>query len=175
MTTGETGSRIQPTTITEPALEFDDTIDFSRYWRAIAWRWWLALLGIVPGGVTGFAVSSDARPYRADVVVYLGQPLFPSGGQPIQTVATNTQFVNQLLTSTPVVRAVARRAGLTYAELRPAIQIAPFTPEGPGRVGSSARIVTISVIGLSPRQGVEAVAALATTVIKRTSGYVGVK
>src|SRR6266516_7919555 len=152
MTTPETRSSISPPT-TPPDFELEQEIDLGRYWRALAWRWWLPLLAVVLGGVIGFAATSVARPYRSDVVLYLGQPLFPSGGQPIQTVSTNFQFVTQLITSTGLVREVAATVGVKPEQLRQATQIAAFTPEGPARQGTAAKIATISVVGFTPSRG----------------------
>jgi hypothetical protein len=173
MTSGETEARVRRPRAEE--LEVEQDVDVSRYWLALVQRWWLVVIGLVLGALIGFAATSTARPYRSDIVLYLGQPLFGTGDQPIQTVATNFQFVTQLLTSSALVDRVAGEVGTEPDRLRPAISIAAFTPEGPARQGTAARIATISVTGFAPAQGKDAATRLAQAVIARTKGYVGVK
>src|SRR5262245_66047814 len=82
-------------------------LEFGRYWRAVVQRWWLVLLGLIVGALVGFAVSTTgSRPYEAQAILYLGQPLFPGGSTPIQPLTTSFRLVDQLLHS----RANIRRA-----------------------------------------------------------------
>ena len=38
-------------------LETEGEVDFGRYWRAIAQRWWLLAIGVVLGALIGFLFS----------------------------------------------------------------------------------------------------------------------
>ena len=62
-----------------PAADVDaeQEVDFGRYWRAIAARWWLPVGGLVAGLVIGYLVSlgTHSSTYKATAQVYLGQPL----------------------------------------------------------------------------------------------------
>ena len=40
-----------------PELEDEQEIDFGRYWRALAVRWWLPLAGLVVAAIAGVAVG----------------------------------------------------------------------------------------------------------------------
>ena len=64
-----------------PAVDPDaeQEVDFGRYWRAIAARWWLPVAGLVIGLVVGYLVSlgTNSTNYKATALVYLGQPLAP--------------------------------------------------------------------------------------------------
>ena len=62
-------------------LDAEQEVDFGRYWRLIAARWWLPVGGLVAGLVIGYLVSlgTHSSTYKATAQVYLGQPLAPGG------------------------------------------------------------------------------------------------
>lgn len=65
-------------------LETEQEVDFGRYWRTIAKRWWLLAIGIVLGALVGFLFSlHGGQQYKATAQVYLGQPLAPDSASPV--------------------------------------------------------------------------------------------
>src|SRR2546427_2618284 len=94
-------------------------VDFGRYWRLIAARWWLPVGLLVAGLVIGYLVSlgTNSTTYKATAQVYLGQPLAPGGAATVSTAPTTLGLVSNLVTSTATVRSVAAKVGLKPGRL----------------------------------------------------------
>src|SRR4029453_17819233 len=77
-------------------VETEQEVDFGRYWRAIAARWWLPVGGLVAGLVIGYLVSlgTHSSTYKATAQVYLGQPLAPGGAAPVGSAPTSLGLVS---------------------------------------------------------------------------------
>src|SRR3954467_5303808 len=90
----------------DPAAEQE--VDFGRYWRLIAARWWLPVIGLVAGLVVGYLVSlgTSSQTYKATALVYLGQPLAPDGAAPVSSAPTTLGLVSNLVASASTVKAV---------------------------------------------------------------------
>src|SRR6266516_6918837 len=103
-----------------PDLDAEQEVDFGRYWRTIADRWWLPVGLLIAGLVIGYLVSlgTNSTTYKATAQVYLGQPLAPAGAAPVSSAPTSLGLVSNLVTSEAVVRTVATRAGLKTGRLR---------------------------------------------------------
>ena len=86
--------------------EAEQEIDFSRFWRVLASRWWLLVGGLVVGAIVGYAVSlGSGQVYKATATLYLGQPYSASGNIALQTLQTNPSTVRAIATSSAVVGA----------------------------------------------------------------------
>ena len=73
----------------DPDLDAEQEVDFARYGRTVAQRWWLLLVGLVAGAIVGYLLSlGGGTVYRAQSLVYLGQPIGPAGNA-VATVNTN--------------------------------------------------------------------------------------
>ena len=60
--------------------EAEQEVDFARYVRLLAVRWWLLAAGVVAGAVIGYLVSlGGTQVYTATATLYLGQPYSASG------------------------------------------------------------------------------------------------
>jgi len=95
-----------------PDPEAEQEVDFARYGRLLAVRWWLPAAGLVIGAVIGYAVSlGGSQAYNASATVYLGQPYSPNGGSPLQTLQTNVSAVSAIVHSDLVLRTVANACG----------------------------------------------------------------
>src|SRR5512132_2024514 len=96
-----------------PAADVDaeQEVDFGRYWRAIAARWWLPVGGLIAGLVIGYlvALGTNSTTYNATAQVYLGQPLAVDAATPVSSAPTSLGLVSNLVTSEATVRAVAAR------------------------------------------------------------------
>jgi capsular polysaccharide biosynthesis protein len=97
-----------------PSRGFDpgaeQEVDFAKYVRLLAIRWWLLAAGLVAGAVIGYLVSlGGAQVYSATATVYLGQPYTPTGGGLVQNIQTNPSAVATAVQSQAVQNTVANR------------------------------------------------------------------
>jgi hypothetical protein len=146
-----------------PDLDAEQEVDFGRYWRLIAQRWWLPVIGLVAGLVIGYLVSlgTHSSTYKATALVYLGQPLAPDGAAPVSSAPTTLGLVSNLVTSAATVREVAVKSGLKPGRLSGHITTKPVTG--------------ITVSGSPPRKIAEAANLLAEKAVTSVSGYPNVK
>ena len=157
-----------------PELEAEQEVDFGRYARRIAARWWLVALAVVVGVVIGYLVSrSGGNVFRATATIYLGQPLSPSGNAQIQSLATNPSTVSQIVRSPSVTRPIATALGIKLGKLRQGVS----TKAVSGAIAKSGQtqLVEVSVRGPWRKESAEAANQLARTVVERVSGYVDAK
>jgi Chain length determinant protein len=90
--------------------EAEQEVDFARYVRLLAVRWWLLLAGLVVGAVIGYLVSlGGTQVYKASATVYIGQPYSPTGGTLVVDPQTNPSAVGTVVQSQAVVNTVANR------------------------------------------------------------------
>jgi capsular polysaccharide biosynthesis protein len=97
-----------------PARGFDpeaeQEVDFAKYVRLLAVRWWLLAAGLVAGAVIGYLISlGGTQVYSATATIYLGQPLSPTGGSQVLTPQTNPSAVGTVAHSQTVENTVANR------------------------------------------------------------------
>ena len=71
-----------------------------------------ASLGLVLGLVVGFLLAlGGGKVYRAETLVFLGQPVHAERRRPIQSFATNPRTVGEIIRSESALRAAARASG----------------------------------------------------------------
>ena len=164
----------QPRKTPLPELDGEQEVDFARYGRAIAARWWLVVAGVVAGILIGLLLSLGSTTfYRAEAVVYLGQPLTPGGGGTIPGPAQNPRIVDQIVRAESTIRVAAARAGMRPGQLRGHIStrvVAAAVPRA-----TTAPLYVIGVTGRQALKVAKAANALAATVVNRVSGYPQVK
>jgi hypothetical protein len=150
----------------------EQEIDLRRYWSAIAARWWLPVLGLIAGAAIAYAVSlGGADVWRGTALVYLGQPVTPSGAQ-VQSLSTNPATAAEIAGSTAAQRRVERKAGLSRGELNGRVSVAAV--EGNlSRLGQNP-LVRVRVEGDS-RKIAPAATELAREIVTRVSGYADAK
>lgn len=111
----------QPEPRRRPATRIEaeeDEIDLGRYWRAVASRWWLLVVGLVIGAAIGFAVTAGgSRPYQASTVFYFGQPFVPGNGGQIQNLPTQVALARVLVGTLRERSAVAAAIGVPRSRL----------------------------------------------------------
>jgi uncharacterized protein involved in exopolysaccharide biosynthesis len=157
-----------------PDLDAEQELDLGRLWAALLQRWWLPAAGLVAGAVLGYLVSlGGGATWRAQAVVFLGQPLSPSGNAQIQSLATNPSTVRQIVTAESTLKKVAADTGISSARLRAGISTAAVA----GAVAKQGQtpLVSISVKGSPPRKIAVAANELARIVVSGVSGYVTTK
>jgi hypothetical protein len=160
-----------------PDPQAEQEVDFGRYWRMIAARWWLPVGGLVVGLIVGYLVSlgTHSSTFRATAQVYLGQPLAPGGATPVTTAPTTLGLVSNLATSESTTRQVAGMVGLKPSRLRGHVTTKAILGLSTGKVGTPAPLLAITVEGSSPKKVAAAANALAKIVVDRVSNYPDVK
>jgi hypothetical protein len=151
-----------------PDLDAEAEVDLGRYGQALLARWWLLLAGLVAGAVIGYLTTlGGTQFYRAQAVVYMGQPL-GAGQSQVQGLNTNPSSARAIVTSASVVRRVALRTGMPAGKIRagtsvtavqgslpklgqtPLIQVTVKGPER-GKVARAANaLAAVLVSSLSP-------------------------
>jgi uncharacterized protein involved in exopolysaccharide biosynthesis len=148
-------------------------IDLRRYWSAVAARWWLPVLGLVAGAAIGYALSLGGQDvWRAQALVYLGQPVTPSGAQ-VQSLATNPAVVGEIVGSAAVQRRVAAQVGMERRDLASGTSVAAVKGNL-SRLGQNP-LVRVTVKGDSRFKTAAAANALARIAVDRVSGYANKK
>lgn len=154
-----------------PDVDVEQEVDLGRYASTVAARWWLPLLGILLGILTGYALSiGGGKVYEAEARVYLGNPFSPAGGATVQSLATNPSTVSEIIRSESALRAAARAAEMRVGELRGKVSSSTARSTNPRLAQTS--LVAITVRGSRPVRTERAANALAKRVVRSVSGYV---
>jgi hypothetical protein len=157
-----------------PDPDVEREVDFGRWVTAVAARWWLPLLGLALGAAIGWAFGvGGSDVFRAQSLVYMGDPLAPSGAR-VTTLGTTVSSIREIVTSEAAVRRAARVSGLTPAQVRSGIFVSQPSGGGGPRLGQPA-LVNIGVRGAAPRRVALAANDLAKLAVARTAGYVDAK
>jgi hypothetical protein len=158
-----------------PDLE-EQEVDLSSAWQRLKLRWWLPVGGLVLGAVVGLALAlSGGSVWRAETIVYLGQPFAPLGGGQIQSLATNPRTVSEIVRSESVLQDLSRQTGIPVSKLRSSISTQELVATGQPRAGVTP-LIEIGVKGdAGPRKIEQAADGLAERVVENVSGYVADK
>jgi hypothetical protein len=160
--------------MTGPAPDLEEQeVDLASAWQRLKLRWWLPIGGLVVGAVLGLALAlAGGSVWRAETIVYLGQPFAPLGGGQIQSLATNPRTVGEIVRSEAVLEDVSRATGIPVSKLRSSISTRELLPTGVPRAGTNP-LVEIGVKGdAGPRKIEQAADALAQRVVDNVSSYV---
>ena len=154
--------------------EAEQEIDFSRYWRVLASRWWLLVGGLFVGAIVGYAISlGGGNVYKATATIYLGQPYSASGNVALQTLQTNPSTVRAIATSPAVVGLVAVQCETKPSTFKGGISTQPIS----GNLSKNGQNPLVSLTVQSSKRRVASCAAngLAHAVVVRISGFPNVK
>ena len=146
----------------------EQEVDLRRYWSAVAARWWLPVVGLLAGAAIGYAISlGGSDVWRGTALVYLGQPVTPSGAQ-VQSLSTNPAAAGEVAGSGAAQRRVERAVGLARGTLAGNVSVAAV--EGNlSRLGQNP-LVRVRVEG-DTRKVARAATGLAREVVDAVSGY----
>lgn len=160
----------RPEPVPDPDAERE--VDLRSVWERIAARWWLPVLGLALGFVLGWILAlGGGNVYRAETLVYLGQPFTPNGGGAIpNSLATNPRLVAEIVRAEAALKAAAQASDLRVGQLRGKISTAPIVATGQAR--GTTTLFEIGVQGGAPRKVELAADALAQRVIGTAGEYV---
>ena len=173
--------------MTEPAPpqrgfdpEAEQEVDFARYVRLLAVRWWLLAAGVVAGAVIGYLISLGGNQvYSATATVYLGQPYSPTGGNPVITQQTNPSSVGQVINAQSVDNTVANLCHLKDPSLfKKGISTQTVATGASTKAGTAAQVSPLVKISVQSKKGKVAACAangLATEVVKKLGTYPAAK
>ena len=156
-------------------LDAEQEVDLGRYGRTLAHRWWLPVLGLVVGAIIGYLLSlGGGTVYRAQALVYLGQPLGILGGNQVQSLNTNPTTARAILKSESVVQKVASDVGLPPGKLRNGISAKPV--QGSNAKLGQTPLVQVGVKASKPAKARAASNELARILVARLkAGYIAQK
>jgi hypothetical protein len=153
------------------ALEEEQEADLSSGWQRLKLRWWLPIGGLVVGAVAGILLAlASGSVWRAQTIVYLGQPFAPLGGGQIQSLATNPRTVGEIIRSEAAIQRASRISGIPESQLRSSISTRELVAVG--QVRGINPLMEIAVKGSGKRRVELAADALADRVVERVSLYV---
>ena len=162
--------------MTRPELDGEQEVDLGRYATAVAERWWLPLAGLAAGIVVGYLVSlGGGDVFRAQALVYLGEPVQPGGGR-VEGPAATVTGVRELVRSEAVVARVARETGLDRRTLRTGTSVQAVSGTGAAARGAAqTSLLRIAVRGESRARVARAANELGESVVDRVSPYTDAK
>ena len=153
-------------------LDAEREVDLQSAWSRITARWWLPIGGLVLGAILGVLVSvGSGDVYRAEALVYLGQPFTSAGGGQLQNLQTNPKTVSEIVRSEAAITRAARAADMRPAQLRGNVTSTAVVQ--PGQVARNfTPLVEIQVRGPSKVKAEKAVGSMARTVVTQVVPYV---
>ena len=108
--------------------EAEQEVDFARYIRLLAVRWWLLAAGVVAGAVIGYLVSlGGTQVYTATATLYLGQPYSASGTVALQGANTNPSAIGTVIHTQQVELGVAAHCKAKVSDFRKGISTKTVT------------------------------------------------
>jgi uncharacterized protein involved in exopolysaccharide biosynthesis len=164
----------RPTRPRDLDLEAEQEVEFRRYWNAVLARWWLVALGLVAGILGGYALAlGGGDVYRAEAIVYLGQPFSPNGNAPVPGLATNPSTVNEIVNSESALSRASEVSGMRLDRLRGNVTSRQVgVPAGRRLQVGQTPLMEIAVTGSRSAPTARAANSLAQTVINDVSPYV---
>ena len=146
--------------------------DLQSAWSRITTRWWLPVGGLLLGAILGVLVSvGSGDVYRAEALVYLGQPFTSAGGGQLQNLQTNPKTVSEIVRSEAAIARAARAADMRPAQLRGNVTSTAVVQ--PGQVARNfTPLVEIQVRGPTKVKAERAVRSMANTVVTQVVPYV---
>ena len=100
------------------------------------------------GAVVGLALAlSGGSVWRAETIVYLGQPFAPLGGGQIQSLATNPRTVGEIIRSQAALEAASEASGVPVSQLRSSISTKELTAIGQLRGINPLMEIAVKALG----------------------------
>jgi uncharacterized protein involved in exopolysaccharide biosynthesis len=154
--------------------EAEQEVDFGRYRRLLAARWWLPAAGLVLGAVIGYLVAlGGSQVFKATATLYLGQPYSSSGNVQLQAAQTNPSTVRQIAHAESVIALVASQCKTKPGLFRGGIS----TQSVSGNIAKNGQtpLVTLTVQSAKRKVATCAANGLARSVIDKLSAFANQK
>ena len=153
-------------------VDAEREVDLRSGWERISARWWLPVGGLVLGAILGVLVSiGGGDVYKAETLIYLGQPFTPSGGGQLQSLATNPKTVSEIIRSEAAIETAAKAAGMRPGQLRGNVTSTAVVQ--PGQVARNfTPLVQIEVRGPTRLKAEKAATSMAETVVEQVVPYI---
>ena len=153
-------------------LDAEREVDLRSAWERITARWWLPVGGLVLGAILGVLVSvGSGDVYKAEALIYLGQPFTPAGGGQLQSLQTNPKTVSEIVRSEAAIKTAAAAAGMRPAQLRGNVTSTAVVQ--PGQVARNfTPLVQIEVRGPTKVKAEKASNSFANTVVGQVVPYI---
>src|SRR3954470_2333248 len=154
--------------------EAEQQVDFGRYGRQLAQRWWLPVAGLILGAIVGYLLTvGGTQRYKATATLYLGQPYSASGNVQLQGAQTNPSTVRQIAHGEQIVQRAARACKTKPSAFRGGIS----TQNVAGNIAKNGQtpLVTVSVQTTKRRLAACAANGLGEEVIARVSPFANQK
>lgn len=154
--------------------EAEQEVDFGRYWRLLAARWWLVAAGLVVGAVVGYALAlGGSQEFKATATLYLGQPYSASGNVQLQAAQTNPSTVRQIAHAETIVQKVAADCKAKPGDLRGGISTQTIA----GNIAKNGQTPLVSITVQAKKRRLAACAAngLAKAVIDHVDAFANQK
>ena len=111
--------------------------------------------------------------WRAETIVYLGQPFAPLGGGQIQSLATNPRTVSEIIRSESALAAASEASGVPVSKLRSSVSTKELTAVGQARGINPLMEIAVKASGRTRAE--LAAEALAARVVEGVSSFVSQK
>jgi uncharacterized protein involved in exopolysaccharide biosynthesis len=154
--------------------EAEQEVDFGRYRRLLAARWWIPAAGLVLGAVIGYLVAlGGSQVFKATATLYLGQPYSSSGTVQLQAAQTNPSTVRQIAHAESVISLVAAQCKAKPGQFRGGIS----TQSVSGNISKNGQTPLVTLTVQSPKRKVAACAAngLARAVVDKLGAFANQK
>ena len=167
---------------TAASRDDEQAVSLAFGWKRLRTYWWVAALGLLTGAALGLALGlSESGVWRAQAIVYLGQPFSPLGGGQIQSLATSPENVNAIVHSESALRRAAVLSGIPLSSLRSSVAVSSTTTTSLSaktaaeQLRGTVPLAEISVKGRGAHKVEVAADALSSRVVARISSYVAGK
>jgi hypothetical protein len=154
--------------------EAEQEVDFGRYWRLLAARWWVAAAGLVVGAVIGYLIALGGNQvFKATASLYLGQPYTASGNVQLQAAQTNPSSVRVVAHAESVIVRAATGCKAKPGLFRGGIS----TQSVAGNIAKNGQTPLVSLTVQSRKRKVASCAAnaLAAAVVDKLSAFANQK
>src|SRR3954452_21688489 len=154
--------------------EAEQDVDFGRYWRLLAARWWVPAAGIVVGAVIGYLIALGGNQvFKATATLYLGQPYTASGNSQLQSAQTNPSAVRVIAHAESAIATAANQCKAKPALFRGGIS----TQSVAGNLAKNGQTPLVSLTVQSRKRKVASCTAnaLAAIAIDKLSRFANAK
>ena len=154
--------------------EAEQEVDFGRYWRLLAARWWVPIAGLVVGAVVGYLIAlGGSQVFKATATLYLGQPYTASGNVQLQSAQTNPSAVRVIAHAESSLATAASQCKAKPGLFRGGIS----TQSVAGNISKNGQTPLVSLTVQSKKRKVASCAAnaLAAIVVKKLSAFSNAK